>query len=798
MLRVPFGNVQEDPRRTAARHGRANAGRRRIGPGGRPQQAGRKPAHLGAALPVERDAAQRQAARCRHQRLREVDLARRARSTDRSHADGGKEPKDNRESRPARSLVLQASTAHRSAKRCAHSRSSHRYRSIHSRTTWKRKAFRHRPKLPARALYRRLYYDLIGLPPTAEELDAFAADPSDAHYEATVDRLLASPRFGERWARHWLDVARYADTKGYVFEEDRNYKQAYTYRDWVIASFNSDRPFDKFIVAQIAADQIDDKTCAPATGFLTLGRRFLNVQPDIINDRIDVVSRGLMGLTVACARCHDHKFDPISAADYYALYGVFASATEKPREDAPPQLVDNDKPYDPVVFLRGDPGSPGPKVDRRFITILSPDDKPVAFQHGSGRREMAEAIASRNNPLTARVWVNRVWGHLFGSGIVDTPSDFGVRGTPPTHPELLDSLACELMDDGWSTKRLIRRLVLSATYRQSSQSRAECVAVDPENKLYWRANRRRLDLESLRDSLIAVGRSSRRENGRPIRLADRRTILNAPLGLRFHRTPKPAGVFPHVRFRKPKHAHPRATANHRPATSAVSDEQPLRHRTSNVPGRAQRYARGGWGRASGEPPDRKRQRSRQPRPPHQPPLPPHPRPRTGARRTNRRTRIHRRRRPGRPGLDLQVNSPGNSAGAPSTSRPAPSNSNPCPTSPKTPGKAAPHCPIQQSAGHSSTQPAATPATPATPPSAAGPRPPPASYTSKASSATRNQTATASAAASSPPAPASSAPGTSSAARPQRIHHRSPSKKATRSTSSPTAEPTSRPTNSTGP
>ena len=374
---------------------------------------------------------------------------------------------------------------------------------------------------PTRALYRRLYYDLIGLPPTAEELDVFAADPSDARYEATVDRLLASPRFGERWARHWLDVARYADTKGYVFEEDRNYKQAYTYRDWVIASFNSDRPFDKFVIAQIAADQIDDKTCAAATGFLTLGRRFLNVPQDIINDRIDVVTRGMMGLTVACARCHDHKFDPISAADYYAMYGVFASATEKPREDAPPQLVDGATPFDPVVFLRGDPGSPGAKVDRRFITILSPDAKPVAFQHGSGRREMAEAVANRNNPLTARVWVNRVWGHLFGNGIVDTPSDFGVRGTPPTHPELLDTLACELMDDGWSTKRLIRRLVMSGTYQQSSQSRAEGVAVDAENRLLWRANRRRLDLESLRDSLItAAGRLDEKMGGPSVSLTD--------------------------------------------------------------------------------------------------------------------------------------------------------------------------------------------------------------------------------------------------------------------------------------
>lgn len=377
------------------------------------------------------------------------------------------------------------------------------------------------PEASPRVLYRRLYYDLTGLPPTADELDTFAADPTDARYVAAVDRLLASPRFGERWARYWLDLARYADTKGYVFLEDRAYKQAFTYRDWVIASFNSDRPYDKFLIAQIAEDQIDDKTCAPATGFLTLGRRFLNVQPDIINDRIDVLSRGLLGLTVACARCHDHKFDPITAADYYALYGVFASATEKDRPDAPPQLVDNATPYDPVVFLRGNAGSPGPKVDRRFLAILSPDAKPAAFKHGSGRRELAEAIASKNNPLTARVWLNRIWEHLFGRGIVDTPSDFGSRGSPPTHPELLDSLACDLMDHGWSTKQIIREIVLSGTYRQSSDTRADCAAVDPDNKLLWRANRRRLDLEALRDSLLAAaGRLDLKIGGPSVSLTD--------------------------------------------------------------------------------------------------------------------------------------------------------------------------------------------------------------------------------------------------------------------------------------
>jgi hypothetical protein len=360
------------------------------------------------------------------------------------------------------------------------------------------------PQAAPRILLRRLYYDLIGLPPTAAEISEFVADPADARYEAAVDRLLASPRFGERWARHWLDIARYADTKGYVFTEDRSYKHAYLYRDWVIASFNADRPFDRFVVSQLAGDQIDDPSCAPASGFLTLGRRFLNRQPDIIDDRIDVVTRGLMGLTVSCARCHDHKYDPISAADYYAMYGVFASSEEKPREDAPPALVDAATPYEPHVFLRGNAGNPGPKVDRRFLTILTADGNPQAFQHGSGRREMAEAIASRDNPLTARVWANRVWGHLFGEPLVATPSDFGVRGTPPTHPELLDWLACELMEGGWSTKQLIRRIVLSSTYRQASETRPDCVAVDAENQLLWRANRRRLNLEQMRDTMLVV------------------------------------------------------------------------------------------------------------------------------------------------------------------------------------------------------------------------------------------------------------------------------------------------------
>jgi hypothetical protein len=358
-----------------------------------------------------------------------------------------------------------------------------------------------------RAILRRVYYDLIGLPPTADELAAFEADPSDARYEAIVDWLLGSPRFGERWARHWLDVARYADTKGYVFTEDRSYSQAFRYRDWVIASFNADRRFDEFIVTQLAADQLDDPKSIPAMGFLTLGRRFLNNRHDIINDRIDVVTRGLLGLTVACARCHDHKYDPIPTEDYYSLYGVFASSEEKPRDDAPPVLEDAERPVDPVIFVRGQPGNQGPRVKRHFISCLTREERPPAFKNGSGRLEMAKAIASCDNPLTARVWVNRVWAHLFGAGLVATPSDFGTRGTPPSHPELLDWLACEFAGDGWSTKRLIRMIVTSNTYRQASDEQPEGLATDAENRLLWRANRRRLDLEAMRDSLLmAAGR----------------------------------------------------------------------------------------------------------------------------------------------------------------------------------------------------------------------------------------------------------------------------------------------------
>jgi hypothetical protein len=629
------------------------------------------------------------------------------------------------------------------------------------------------PEAGRRTLLRRAAFDLLGLPPTPDQSQEFLSDPSPEAWDHLVEKLLASERYGERWGRHWLDVARYADNKGYVFFEEKTYPWAYTYRDYVIRAFNQDLPYDRFIREQLAADlQPSADTAAghealAALGFITVGDHLVNNTHDILDDRIDVVSRGLLGLTAGCARCHDHKFDPITQADYYGLYGVFRSSTEplvppvlrvpayneeyeqfeleplarerrlrdfvgaKHREiveggrrrveeylaaahaargqpitenfmvladkgdvnptvvmrwrillerdtdvrhrvwgpwhvltripedrfaslagpelagllavggagdslnprvrrafsgappssmregitryaallgevdrewrtqveeatrtgrppptaladpaaeelrrilygpqappdvpgtmdwgfisllpdrasqgefqslisaleqwmmrgpGAPPRamvLVDARTAYEPHVFLRGNPNRPGAAVERRFFAALSPDRPP--FHEGSGRRELAEAIVDANNPLTARVVVNRVWAHHFGAGLVATPSDFGRRSDPPSHPGLLDHLASGLMGHGWSIKWLQREILKSATYRQSSRDRAECLSVDPENRLLWRMNRQRHDFETLRDSLLAVsGRLDLAMGGPPVSLsAPRRTV----------------------------------------------------------------------------------------------------------------------------------------------------------------------------------------------------------------------------------------------------------------------------------
>lgn len=619
------------------------------------------------------------------------------------------------------------------------------------------------PSAPARpeVLIRRLYFDLIGLPPNYDEVERFRSDSSPWAYVALVDRLLASPQYGERWARHWLDVARYADTKGYVFQEERRFPYSYTYRDYVIDAFNRDLPYDRFVTEQIAADQLvakDDPRGLAGMGFLTLGRRFLNNQHDIIDDRIDVVTRGLMGLTVSCARCHDHKYDPIPTADYYSLYGVFASSTEpaerplltydasdrryldyerelarlkaewddyritnqeaalsearrqtgeylevlfdarnvdrsatenlvrerklgpviafrwqeylakrssgfdpifspwltmtqagegdlaairltaliegeektegeinpllreriqekRPQTvselatlygelfaeteekwrdrpeawdvfpdparealrqvlyaegapskiplsqatqllDVPTQekiralkrdfdrlpathpgaparamaLVDRMKLVEPVVFLRGKARSRGARVPRQFLKLVEGAGRRPFREDRSGRLELAKAIVSPENPLTARVIVNRVWQHHFGRALVDTPSDFGIRADPPSHPALLDFLASRLVSDGWSLKGLHRMLLLSQTYQQASDPDEWHAAKDSENRYFWRMNRRRLELEPMRDTLLAVsGRLDTTMGGQPVEIASpphapRRTI----------------------------------------------------------------------------------------------------------------------------------------------------------------------------------------------------------------------------------------------------------------------------------
>ncbi|RMF38066.1 MAG: DUF1553 domain-containing protein [Planctomycetota bacterium] len=378
------------------------------------------------------------------------------------------------------------------------------------------------PPADAATLIRRVSYDLRGLPPTAEEVRP-GGDPAASVGEAIdrwVDACLADPAFGERWARHWMDVARYADNKGYVFREDREYPEAYRYRDWLIQALNNDMPFDRFVTYQLAADLIDGGNPAhlPALGFLTLGRRFLNNQFDIIDDRLDVVTRGLMGMTLTCARCHDHKYDPITQADYYALAGVFLNCQEPGGEPFLHRLVDAEKIRPAFVLLRGNPRSIGPQVPRRFVHFLDPEAEPFPLDR-SGRLELAAHIVAPDNPLTARVIVNRVWMHLMGSPLVDTPSDFGMRCPQPELLPVLDHLAIYLVEHDWSVKQLVRYILASRCYRQSSMDRSPAGAVDPENLLYHRMNRKRLDLEALRDTLLVrAGRLDRTMGGPSVRI----------------------------------------------------------------------------------------------------------------------------------------------------------------------------------------------------------------------------------------------------------------------------------------
>ena len=379
-----------------------------------------------------------------------------------------------------------------------------------------------------RTLIRRVSFDLTGLPPAAEDVAGFVHDEHPLAYERLVDRLLSSPQYGERWARLWLDIARYAEDQAHIVGNDRSlcYPNAYLYRDWVVAAFNQDMAYDEFVKRQLAADLVspDDKASHAALGFLGLGPKYYRrnapeVMADEWEDRVDIVSRGLLGLTVACARCHDHKFDPIPTHDYYALAGVFASTEmfNRPLDDKAElgkngqakevqhamHIVRDIDVQNLPVHIRGDVKNKGPVVNRRFLQVLSTADA-APFQRGSGRLDLADAIIDRGNPLTARVIVNRIWAQFFGRPLVATPSNFGSLGEKPSHPELLDDLAVRFMDGGWSLKELQRELVLSATYRQSTDSDPRRQGVDPANVLLWRMNRRRLSIEAWRDAVLSI------------------------------------------------------------------------------------------------------------------------------------------------------------------------------------------------------------------------------------------------------------------------------------------------------
>ena len=442
------------------------------------------------------------------------------------------------------------------------------------------------PSADARTLLRRVSIVLTGLPPNADEIAGFRENFSPQRYEAEVDRLLASPHFGERWGRMWLDLARYVDQ---VPNYGTNAAHAWRYRDWVVRSFNEDRPYDEFVRLQLAADLIPgtDPEDLAALGLLGLSPSYwkeLKLAPDVIkttvadewDERVDMLSRTFLGLSVACARCHHHKFDPITIEDYYALAGVVANSqiVDRPllppdraeevlkaraevarleaqlkalKKESPPEeaarlkerieeirkqtadydaptahmvedaslevaaegedatklVVHRDEMRDLPVFRRGNPSDPGPVVPRRFLTVLCSAEA-LPFREGSGRRELAEALFREGQALTARVFVNRLWAQVFGKWLVKTPSDFGQQGDRPTHPELLDDLAARFIAGNWSVKRLLREMVLSKTFQQTSRGTPTSREKDPTGQLLSRMPRRKLEVEAWRDGLLAV------------------------------------------------------------------------------------------------------------------------------------------------------------------------------------------------------------------------------------------------------------------------------------------------------
>ena len=386
------------------------------------------------------------------------------------------------------------------------------------------------PEASRQTLIRRVTFDLIGLPPSPEEVDSFVRDTSPQAWERVVDRLLASPHYGERWGRHWLDLARYADSSG--FHNDLDRPHAWRYRDYVIRSFNEDKPYARFIAEQLAGDEVPgaDEETLVATGFCrngpsnddNMGNNKEQYRLDELDDVIATTSTVFLGLTVGCARCHDHKHDPITSADYYSLLAVFngtvkrgvpkeSDEKDKAKEVVKLQALIETKAKVPPTYLlrRGSLQNKGPEVPPAAPLVLVSNPlrfpEPETDAKSSGRRRtLAEWIAAPENPLTWRVLANRIWQHHFGRGLVATPSNFGFNGARPTHPELLDYLAARLASDGGRWKPLHKLLLMSATYRQASQPNELGQRIDPENAFLWRASRQRLEAEALRDSILAV------------------------------------------------------------------------------------------------------------------------------------------------------------------------------------------------------------------------------------------------------------------------------------------------------
>jgi hypothetical protein len=451
-----------------------------------------------------------------------------------------------------------------------------------------------KPSPPAdrATLIRRAYFDLTGLPPSPREVAAFVADKSPDAWRDLVERLLASPHYGERWAQHWLDVARFAETDG--FEYDTHRRDAWRYRDYVIRSFNQDKPYDRFVTEQLAGDEIapGDHDALAAAGFNRLGplrknagnQEVASSRNEVLTEMTNAVGAALLGVTLACARCHDHKFDPIRQSDYYRIEAYFAATHENdvikatPEEHAAwkaraepieremkqineemkklrgkddPATIDQKQALmkkleklqegmpeplpalhsvanmtekkSPIHLLsRGDYQAKGHRVGMRPLGVLLPDGAPELPENtAKPRSELAKWIVDPNNPLTARVMVNRIWHYHFGRGIVATPNDFGRAGDRPTHPELLDYLANEFAAGGFSVKRIHRLILNSNTYLQSSAAPSDsalktlALTKDPENRLLWRFNRRRLEAEQIRDAILAASGTLNPKQGGP-------------------------------------------------------------------------------------------------------------------------------------------------------------------------------------------------------------------------------------------------------------------------------------------